>query len=173
MAHKTVKIKTLLIFTIMLFANCTADAKKYPFDIESQREVYICRSTTAGTKMVTVIAYGSSADIAIEKAMVNAVAAFTFDGVSGMGEFEGAPAILHKGREEYYENKDFFDKFFKKGEFLPFVKKVNSTFPMGEDNVKTKNGRRIRILLIVDWKKLSDYYQSVGFETILGNLSNY
>lgn len=53
------------------------------------------------------------------------------------------------------------------------MEKVNSTYPMGADNVKTKNGRRIQIQLIVNWQELSDYYKSVGLKTIVSELNNF
>lgn len=173
MTDKSIYTKVLLTLAFLSSATIASEAKKYPFSIEDQRQVYISRSTAAGTKMVKVIAYGRSADAAIEKAMVDAVAALTFDGTKGLGEFEGCPAVLLNGRRDYEEHKDFFDNFFKKGDFLKFVEKVNSTYPMGADNVKTKNGRRIQIQLIVNWQELSDYYKLVGFKTIASELNNF
>ena len=148
-------------------------AKKYPFAINSQREVYHTRSTVEGKKMLKVIASGKNADAAIERAMVDAVAALTFDGAIGQGEMESCPAVLLNGREVYLQNKSFFDTFFKKGDFLKYVEKVNSTYPLGPDNVKTNKGRRIQILLIVDWKGLAEYFKEAGFKTTVSGLSNY
>jgi len=56
---------------------------------------------------------------------------------------------------------------------LDFVSKVNSTYPMGADNVKVNGGRRIQILLIVDWKGLAGYFKDAGFKTAISELSNY
>ena len=117
------------------------EAKKYSFVIDNNREVYVSRSTYEGSKMLKVVAYGKSADDAIEQAMVDAVAALSFDGAKGQGEMEGCPAVLLNGREVYQENKIYFDSFFKKGEFLKFVEKVNSTYPTGTNNVKTAEFR--------------------------------
>ena len=149
------------------------EAKKYSFVIDNNREVYVSRSTYEGSKMLKVIAYGRSADAAIEQAMVDAVAALSFDGAKGQGEMEGCPAVLLNGREVYQENKIYFDSFFKKGEFLKFVEKVNSTYPTGTNNVKTSKGRRIQILLIVDWKELAEHFKKAGFKTAISELSNY
>ena len=166
--------KYLLLTTILLMILVQGlHAKKHLFSIGSTRDVVISRSSKTGTKMVKVVAFGSSADKAINQAMVDAVAALSFDGADGQGEMDGCPAVLLNGRKEYESHKDFFDRFFKKGEFLRFVEKVNSAYPSGLDNVKTKNGRRVQILLIVDWKALSDYYQSIGLKTIISELNNY
>lgn len=53
-------------------------AKKYPFKIDTSREVVISRSSKAGTKMVEVTAYGRTADKAIEQAMMDAVVSLSF-----------------------------------------------------------------------------------------------
>lgn len=161
------------LLCILLFPSINMEAKKYPFSIDSSREVYVTRSTTAGSKMLRVIAYGKSVDAAIEQAMLDAVVALSFDGAMGEGEMEGCPAVLMNGRKVYNENKSFFDRFFKKGNFLKFVEKVNSTYPSGVNNVKTSKGRRIQILLIVDWKGLADHFKGEGYRTIVSELSNY
>lgn len=161
----------LLIISLILPS--AVFAKKHSFSIDSQREVFVTRSTIAGSKMVRVVAYGKSPDAAIEQALVDAVAALTFDGVKGEGEMEGCPAILLNGRKVYDKDKSFFDKFFRKGEFLKYVEKVNSTYPYGADNVKTSRGRRIQIILIVNWKGLADFFREAGYRTAISELSNY
>jgi hypothetical protein len=165
--------KIFVTLALLTFIWGAVNAKKYPFSIDSQREVYVVRSAAAGTKMVKAIAVGGSADKAIEKAMIDAVAAITFDGINGEGEMDGCPAVLVAGRETYNSNKTYFDNFFRKGKFLDFVSKVNSTYPMGADNVKVNGGRRIQILLIVDWKGLAGYFKNDGFKTAISELSNY
>ena len=166
-------IKLATILSFLLFPSINMDAKKYPFSMDSKREVYVTRSTNAGSKMLKVVAYGKSVDAAIEQAMLDAVVALSFDGAIGEGDMEGCPAVLMNGRYVYNENKSFFDRFFKKGDFLKYVKKVNSTYPSGTDNVKTSKGRRIQIFLIVDWKRLADYFGREGYRTTISELSNY
>jgi hypothetical protein len=168
--EKTSKIG---FFCLVVFLVFPVQAKKYRFSIESHREVAVSHSTKAGSKMLNVVAYGKSADAAIDQAMVDAVAAMIFEGAKGQGEMGSCPAVLLNGREVYQQNKSFFDKFFKKGCFLKYVEKVNSTYPQGADNVKTKKGRRIQILLIVNWRGLANYLKENGFKTIVSELSNY
>jgi hypothetical protein len=163
---------TSLLFLTLLFS-LPVGAKKYPFKIDTSREVVISRSSKAGTKMVEVTAYGRTADKAIEQAMMDAVVSLSFWGVSGSGEMEKCPAILFEGRAAYDKNKMFFDHFFKQGTFMAYVKRVNSTYPTGRDNVKTSRGRRIQILLIVDWNGLANYYKKAGLKTVISELDNY
>ena len=63
-------ITSLLFFTLLF--SLPVGAKKYPFKIDTSREVVISRSSKAGTKMVEVTAYGRTADKAIEQAMMDA-----------------------------------------------------------------------------------------------------
>lgn len=167
----TFRIKFLFILSLLF--SLSATAKKYPFKIDSPREVVISRSTKAGYKMVQVTAYGRSTEKAIEQAMLDAAVSLTFFGVSGLGEMEGCPAILLEGRIAYDKNKDFFDRFFKEGTFIPYVRKVNSTYPTGRDNVKTPKGRRIQILLIIDWNGLAQFYKESGMQTVISEFDNY
>ncbi len=162
-----------LLFILLVLTAFDAEGKKYPFNIDRTYNINVCRSTVAGTKMVKVTAYGKSADAAIDQAMVDAVAALTFFGADGSGEMENCPAMLYDGKDCYSQNKQFFDNFFKKGQFMDFVEKVNSGYPLGEDNVKTPKGRRIKILLIVHWDALADFYKKNGFKTIISELGNY
>ncbi len=164
----------VVILTALLLLPINLEAKKYRFAIDSHREVYVSYSTDKGKKMLKVITYGKSADAAIEQAMVDAVSALTFDGASGQGEMEGCPAVLLNGREDYKQSPSFFDNFFKKGDFLKYVEKVNKeTYPSGLNNVKTEKGRRIQILLIVDWKGLADYFKEKGYKTAVSELSEF
>lgn len=168
-----IKIVTLLVLPLLHSVAVDASNKKYPFKIDDHREVVISRSSTAGSKIVEVTAYGSSADKAIRKAMIDAVISLTFYGATGSKEMAQCPAILLDGRTSYDKNKNFFDHFFKKRLFLSYVKKVNSTYPTGQNNVKTPKGRRIKILLIVDWNGLAEYYQKAGLKTVTHGLSDY
>ena len=163
---------TLLLFLASLLS-IQVEAKKYPFKIDAPREVVMSRSSKAGTKMVKVTAYGRTADKAIEQAMMDAVVSLSFWGASGSGEMENCPAILLEGRAAYDKNRMLFDHFFKQGTFMSYVKRVNSTYPTGRDNVKTTKGRRIQILLIVDWNGLANYYKKAGLKTVVSELGNY
>lgn len=166
-------MKYFIIGFLLLVLPVVVEAKKYPFKIDAPREVVMSRSSKAGTKMVKVTAYGRTTDKAIEQAMMDAVVSLSFWGASGSGEMGNCPAILLEGRAAYDKNRMFFDHFFKQGTFMSYVKRVNSTYPTGRDNVKTSKGRRILILLIVDWNGLANYYKKAGLKTVISELGNY
>lgn len=167
------KIFYILPLLLVFLVSVNADAKKYPFDIDASREVAITRSATAGSKMVKVTAYGRTVDKAINQAMMDAVVALTFFGAPGENEMEASPAILLDKRAAYDENKEFFDQFFQKGHFLPYVKRVNSNYPTGKNNIKTARGRKVQLILLVDWNGLSAYYKNAGLKTVTGSLMDY
>lgn len=151
----------------------SVQARNYPFKIDAPYDVVIHRSSKAGTKMVKVTAYGRSADKAIKRAMMDAVISLTFFGASGSGEMESCPAILLEGRKAYDRNRKLFNRFFEEGIFMSYVRRVNSTYPTGQDNVKTPKGRRIQILLIVEWNSLAEYYKEAGLKTGISGLGDY
>lgn len=147
-------------------------AKSYKFKIDNPIDVTMVRSASPGKKMVQVVAYSGSADRAVDQAMVDAVVACSFYGLSNSQTMESIPSVLKDGKSQYLSNKKFFDKFFKKGQFLPFVSKVTDYYPAGTNNVKTKKGRKITILLVVDWQGLERLYRDKGLETQLSIFDN-
>ena len=85
----------------------------------------------------------------------------------------GSPLVLIDGVEQYYAHKREFNKFFKKKNYLSYVSRVNSTYPSGSNNIKTSTGRKVQILLIVDWIGLANYYKSLGYKTATSNLTDF
>ena len=165
--------KLAILLAVGCFSIYSSDAKSYKFKIGTQTEVSMTRSASAGKKMVKVVACAGSTDKAIDKAMVDAVAAITFYGISNHQTMENVPSILVDGVEQYKSNKKFFDKFFKKGDFTAYVSRVNSTYPKGTDNVKTSKGQKVSILLIIDWKGLEEFYRTNGLKTQLSIFENF
>ena len=163
----------ILSLAILLLVSIKVEAKKFQFNIDASREVVITRSATVGFKMVKVTAYGRTVDKAIDKAMMDAVVALSFFGASGENEMNKCPAILLEGRLAYDEKKDFFDNFFRKGDFLSYVKRVNSSYPIGKNNIKTDRGRKVQLILLVNWDALSKCYKNAGLKTVTNSLADY
>ena len=72
-------LKIILLFMALCLV-VPVGAKKYKFDIDSQRNVVVKRSGSPGQKIVEVVAIAGSVDKAISQALVDAVAALTFEG---------------------------------------------------------------------------------------------
>ncbi len=158
--------KLLIIIGVFLALSLTLEAKSFKFKIDSPlSDISSARSTTPGTKMVKVIAYGGTSDKAIDRAMLDAIVAATFYGIRGNEFIENTPPVLVNGLDQYNKNKKFFDTFFKKGGFLSFVSNVNSNYPTGTNNVSTSKGKKVTIYLIIEWKKLDDYLKLQNLTT--------
>ena len=111
----------------------------------------------------------SSPDKAIDQAKQDAVAACIFTGVEG-NEIAGKIPALVSSTDVYNQHKSFFDKFFKKGEFMIYVKNVSSEYPFGEDNIKTSKGRKVGIYVVVMYDKLRQLLEEEG---IVKKLDSY
>ena len=161
--------KYLLFFATLLCFQHIAVAKSYPFDMKHSYEVRIVRVAQEGTKFLKAWGTAGSPDKAISLAMQDAVAACIFTGVEGN---EIAPNIppLAKSPDAYTQHKVFFDKFFKKGDFMKYVKNVNSGYPFGEDNVATNKGRKVGVYVIVMYDELRKLLEQEG---IVKRLDNY
>ena len=114
-------------FFLILFA-CfgllqVMDAKRYPFDMKHSYHVQIVRVAQQGTKFLKAWGVAGSPDKAIVRAMQDAVAACIFTGVSG-NDIAGKIPPLVNSFDVYEQHKVFFDTFFKKGQFLQYVKNV-------------------------------------------------
>lgn len=163
----------LLIMVVALCISTTAEAKKYKFKITDQRTVVVKRSGAKGQKIVEVTASAGSVDKAIDKALVDAAVALTFEGAAGRGMMGSCPAVLAGGTAAYEQNKEFFDEFFTKGEFLQYVRRASNDYPSGDDNVMVGGSRQVRIVVIVDWDGLAKNFADRGLRTNISNLLNY
>lgn len=161
--------KVLILLTLCLYFQQAILAKSYHFDIKHSYEVKIVRVAQQGTKYLKVWGVASSPDKAIDQAKQDAVAACIFTGVEG-NEIAGKIPALVSSTDVYNQYKSFFDTFFKKGEFLMYVKNVNSKYPFGEDNIKTSKGRKVGIYVIVMYDDLRKLLEEKG---IVKKLNNY
>ena len=160
-------------FFLILFA-CfgllqVMDAKRYPFDMKHSYHVQIVRVAQQGTKFLKAWGVAGSPDKAIVRAMQDAVAACIFTGVSG-NDIAGKIPPLVNSFDVYEQHKVFFDTFFKKGQFLHYVKNVNAGYPFGEDNVQTSKGRKVGIYVVVMYDELRKLLENEG---IVKRLNDY
>lgn len=163
-------IKRLLatvVFSLILVFSVTG-AKSYKWEYNSKvPEVYTTAQGQQGKQIVKAWAIAKNADKAIIQAKMDAVSAALFNGIGydqsthGMGVANLPPLVTPK---QYEENKDLFDNFFKKGDFLNYVNEINSTYPAGENNIAVPGGRKVGINLAIDYKGLHNWLQENGIE---------
>lgn len=156
------KLKFLFLALLALIV-CANDlqAKKYKFKLDHP---FVVEQTGVASNGFFVKAWGieSNADKAMDMARMDAVAAALFTGIEPSAEAKGKgvaalPALVTQ--QQYLSHKDFFDKFFKDGIFLQFIVDVNSTYPTGENNIKTPKGRQVGINLVLHYNELKHFLQ--------------
>ena len=161
--------KITLMIVLLTMCMLSINAKSYPVDMAHSYEVQIVRVAQQGTKFLKVWGTASSPDKAIDRAMQDAVAACIFTGVEG-NEIAGKIPALVPNKDAYEQHKQFFDNFFKKGEFLQFVKNANTGYPTGENNIKTDKGRKVGIYVVVMYDNLRKLLEE---ERIIKKLNSY
>lgn len=141
--------KIVFFYIIFLGFYSSSFAKKYKFKLDPPFAIEQVRVAKQGTKFVKSWATAKNADEAIIKAKQNVVAAALFTGISPNHEMGAGviPPLCLQGINAYNDNKDYFDNFFKKGDFLNYILDVNSTYPIGENNMKTPEGRKVGVYL--------------------------
>ena len=169
MMTKRVVISVLFFLTLVFCAN---GAKKYKWEYSSKvPEVYTTAQGQQGKQIVKAWAIAGNADKAIIQAKMDAVSAALFNGIGydksthGMGVSTLYPLVTP---QQYEENKDLFNNFFKYGDFLKYVNDINSSYPTGENNVAVPGGRKVGVNLTIDYKGLHDWLQENGIEKGIG-----
>lgn len=167
-----VKNFKFLVLLLALLVVVPVSAKKYKW--EYGKVVPMVYTTGMGhnrTQLVKAWAVAKSADKAIEQAKMDAVQAAFFNGIGpdesthGQGVATLPPMVRPA---QYEEHQKEFEEFFKKGEFMNYVREVNSLYPSGENNMAVPEGRRIGINLVIDYPGLHRWLKENGIEKGLG-----
>lgn len=168
MKHLSVILLSLLACLCVL----PASAKKYKWTYgDHALEVYTTGQGKNHTQLIKAWAVAKNADKAIEQAKMDAVSAALFTGIGfdesthGMGVSNLPPLV---NAEQYSENETLFQEFFKQGDFLKYVREVNSTYPSGQNNISVPGGRRIGINLVLDYPALRKWLEEQGIGKGLG-----
>ncbi len=162
------KTKITILLSLFCFSQFI-HAKTYPFDMNHPYEVQQVQVGKDGTRFLKVWGVASSPDKAINRAMQDAVAVCLFIGVEAT-ETAGKVPALCGSIEAYDQNKEYFDKFFKKGDFMLYVKNVNKGYPTGEDNLATSHGRKVGLYVQVMYDELRKRLEKDG---IIRSLDSY
>lgn len=167
------RLASVILSLVVLLCVMPVSAKKYKWAYNS----HVCEVYTTGqgknhTQLVKAWAVAGNADKAILQAKMDAVTAALFKGIGyddkthGMGIANLGPLVSD---EDYREHEFLFTEFFKKGEFLNYVKDVNSAYPSGENNMACPGGRRVGVNLVIDYPGLRKWLERNGVKKGLGN----
>ena len=161
--------RNVLSLLLLVVGFSAAEARKYPFDMNHPYEVQMVRVANQGYKFIKVSGVAKSVDKAMDRAMQDAVAACVFTGVPGAPSVGAVPSLCG-GTAAYEKHKEYFDDFFKKGEFMHYVKNVNSNYPSGENNIKVDGGRKVCIYVLVNYDALRKKLEE---DKIIKSLNSY
>ncbi len=164
-----VKFFRIGMLLLMLLVCVNVNGKKYSWKgLDHEYDVTIIRSMGRDSHLLKVFAIAKNPDAAITQALQDAVAAAIFTGyTSSMHDTQEKPMWIgfsdDTSPEDFYNShKQYFDDFFKSGEFLNYAKNVNSNYPSGENNIATSKGRRVGLNVNLSRDSLREKLQSDG-----------
>ena len=147
----------VLLISLTCMVSC-GPAKVYDYEIH-------CITTGAnGLQIVKVYSYGKTVDKASTKCKKNAVHGAIFKGISG-GSCRPNPPIV--GMDKYETNKAYFDEFFSSGKYLQFVTLSGDGSIAPNDRLKTSNGYKIGLPVVVRYDALRKKLENDGIARVL------
>lgn len=153
-------MRNVILFVCLVMC-MSIHARKYPFDMKHTYEIEVVRVDKEGYKFCKVWGIARSVDKAMVQAQQDAVAASLFTGVPGNEHASSIPAICGSA-DIYKEHQKYFDEFFKSGEFLLYLRNVNSNYPSGENNVKYKGKRKVGLYVQIKYDELRKKMENDG-----------
>lgn len=159
--------KLFLTTVLLLLAIFTVSAKSYKWNgLDHEYDVISLKQSGQSTQVLKVFAIAGNPDKAIDQALQDAVAAAIFTGFIKKLDPVPQPGLYEKaansGQEFYDANKAYFDNFFKKGDFMSFVRNVNKNYPSGENNMAVDGGRRVGVNIEIDLDALRQKLEADG-----------
>lgn len=133
---------------------------------EFKYEVVSAGVATEGSELIKVFSYAKNQKKAIEIGKANAVHAILFKGVPGSNGNYTKPAMVKI--QDKTNNQDFFDNFFKSGQYLQFVTVSNDGLIDPEDMLRVGGEYKIGIIYCVSKDALRKYLVDSGIIKSLG-----
>lgn len=156
---KTLLITSLLSLTLTFFS-CGSAKQDYGYEMT-------CMGVGAeGSNLLKVYSYGSTFDKSVQQAKHDAVHGILFKGIVGGNGCANQPAMVNP--EEQATHKDFFDNFFKNGEYKRFVNISNDGSVNGADRLKVGSMYKVGVVISVQKSALRKYLESNGVIKPLG-----
>lgn len=158
-------LKIFIMLAMLVSFMPTEAAKKFKVDFNHPMTVKMTGVSTQGY-FVKSWAVAKNADKAMEQARMDAVMAALQHGIEANEAAEGAgvanlPALMTPA--QFNEHRLEIERFFTSGEFLNYVKDVSSTYPKGADNVKTPDGRKVGLSMVLNYVGLRNWLQEMGW----------
>jgi len=148
----------LSVITLLLvfLGSCGTNKNFYSYEL-------LCNGVGVnGVYLVKCFSYGSSFEKARKKVKKDAVHGVLFKGVSGnsqKGCREQAPIC----NISYEDQKEWFDNFFKNGDFEQYVTLSNNGNVSASDRIKIKNGYKVGFTVAVKSDRLRERMRKAGY----------
>ena len=133
-----------------------AKPKQQQKELTFQYDLEYIKSVADGVSQIKVYSYGNSKQVAQDRGVMSAVHGVLFKGYSGQGSYQSP---LVKSLNGYNDNKDFFDGFFKNGDYLrysPGVVEGTQQF------IKIKGGWKYGCVVNVNVRMLRQHLEEAG-----------
>lgn len=147
----------LLLLSLTWLVSC-GPAKVYDY------EIHCIKTGENGLQIVKVYSYGKTVEKASTQCKKNAVHGAIFKGISG-GSCRTNPPIV--GMDKYETNKAYFDEFFSSGKYLQFVTLSGDGSIAPSDRLKTSDGYKIGLPVVVRYDALREKLESDGIARAL------
>lgn len=121
------KLKYIFLFVMLAAFSASVEAKMPPIDYnyELTREG-LPAPRDANFVICWVYSYGKRADITTEVCKRNAIHGIIFKGLPSTNLGGAVPALIKNG--SYDEYADYFDRFFKGGDYMQYIEETNKGF---------------------------------------------
>lgn len=157
MKAKSITFLSILILGMAFSTNVFAGKPKQPQkELVFQYDIEYIKSVADGISSIKIYSYGSSKQQAQDRCVMNAVHGVIFKGYAGQGAYQ---APLVKSLNGYNDNYDFFDNFFKKGDYGRY----SSGIVEGTQQlIKIKGGWKQCCIVNVNVKLLRQHLEEAG-----------
>lgn len=152
--------KRLFLFIVFLLGvtvsfSCYA-AKKVKQSEMFKYDIEYIKTAGDGVSSVKVWSYGKNRKDVMERCTRDAVHGVLFKGYTGQGSYQSP---LVRGASGYADNQQFFDEFFRKGDYSRYA---SSILDGSQNVVKIQGGCKVSAIVSVNVRLLRQHLEEAG-----------
>lgn len=139
--------KIILILFCVVVSSITAIGK----DMSDSFEIEIAEIGQPGTLVVRTWCYSKKPKIADDVFMECAIKGILFKGLNDSGRMKGRKALVEDGSNN---NKNYFDSFFKNGEYLNYARIALDGYVEQNSLIKVGKGYKVAKIVVISYNEL-------------------
>lgn len=157
MKFKLIALAAVLFAGMALCASAFAGKpKEQKKELKFQYDIEYIKTAGDGISSIKIFSYGGNKREAQDRCVANAVHGVIFKGYAGQGAYQGP---LVKSVNGYNDNYDFFNNFFKNGDYGRYASGiVDGT----QQLIKIKGGYKCAAVVNVNVKMLRKHLEEAG-----------